>query len=208
MPSLCYSASFSEDRSRLLPVVRNQECLRNQECRNRRVEEAEGNDDKDWWGTKASGYISSLLIEQPNTFSEQEGLPTSFVDANTHTQYILHAGLFVQKNGAATVDDSARLLQPFRLCFFPLHFVQTRYADVFEDVLDIWLCRQTTMPVPFDSNKPSFSIACLRKLRVGTFQANLPCHPYPFVLQSVRQEQVTKKQPRSADNSTSQCLSS
>jgi hypothetical protein len=48
--------------------------------------------------------------------------------------------------------------------------------------LDIWLCRQTTMPVPFDSNKPSFSIACLRKLRVGTFQANLPCHPYPFVL--------------------------
>ena len=38
------------------------------------------------------------------------------------------------------------------------------------------------MPVPFDSNKPSFSIACLRKLRVGTFQANLPRHPYPFVL--------------------------
>ena len=36
---LCYSAAFSEDRSRLLPVVRNQECLRNQECRNRRVEE-------------------------------------------------------------------------------------------------------------------------------------------------------------------------
>ncbi|CAL1131088.1 unnamed protein product [Cladocopium goreaui] len=36
-----------QDRSRLLPVVRNQECLRNQECRNRRVEEAEGNDDKD-----------------------------------------------------------------------------------------------------------------------------------------------------------------
>jgi len=96
----------------------------------------------------------------------------------------------------------------FGFVFFPLHFVQTRYADVFEDVLDIWLCRQTTMPVPFDSNKPSFSIACLRKLRVGTFQANLPRHPYPFVLQSVRQEQVTKKQPRSADNSTSQCLSS
>lgn len=148
-----------------------------------------------------------LLIEQPNTFSEQEGLPTSFVDANTHT---IHSSCwpFVQKNGAETGDDSARLLQPFRLCFFPLHFVQTRYADVFEDVLDIWLCRQTTMPVPFDSNKPSFSIACLRKLRVGTFQANLPRHPYPFVLQSVRQEQVTKKQPRIADNSTSQCLSS
>ena len=180
-PAFATQQLFSEDRSRLLPVVRNQECC------NRRLE-AEGNDDKDSWGTKASSYYLSLLIEQRHI--ESRRTTTSF-DANTHNTFFMLT--FHSKEMRCDCRWFCLSFSAISALFF--------FAALCTDGLcrRLWRCFghlalwQTTMPVPFDSNKPSFSRACLCKLRHLSGQSTPSS---PSIRLSVRQARVGDQKPK------------